>query len=95
MLEYKYVDILRLRKLTFVAVGWERYSEKNLYLQSYFYKYIFDKDNIHSVRDNLQREVIIIRYKKCYQHWLYNNVKLTDEFCKQIPTYKSTKVVLL
>lgn len=87
-------DILRLRKLTFVAVGWERYSEKESIFTKLFYKYIFDKDNIHSVRDEYTKEKLLsFGIKNVINTGCITTWRLTDEFCKQIPTYKSTKVV--
>ncbi|HED2223128.1 TPA: polysaccharide pyruvyl transferase family protein [Enterobacter hormaechei subsp. steigerwaltii] len=88
------LDAFRLRKLIFVAVGWERYSERESFLTKLFYRFIFERNYIHSVRDEYTKNKLLsigisnVLNTGCITTW-----GLTKEHCMSIPREKSKKVV--
>ncbi|ADT85358.1 polysaccharide pyruvyl transferase family protein [Vibrio furnissii] len=88
------LDVLRMKKLTTIGVGWVDYQSKPSTYSRWAYKYLLDDNRLHSVRDEYTKtklEEIGIKNvinTSCATMW-----KLTPEHCSKIKKNKSDSVV--
>ncbi len=88
------IDVLRMKKITTLGVGWVDYQSKiSLYTQL-SYRYLLDSNRYHSVRDEYTKKKLQeigidnVLNTACPTMW-----KLTPEHCKRIRKHKASKVV--
>lgn len=88
------LDCLRLKSIVFMGVGASKYFDKIGFVNKLCYKKIFSKKYLHSVRDEYTKKVLMdmginnVINTGCPTTWGF-----TAEFCKEIRTIKSSKVV--
>jgi polysaccharide pyruvyl transferase WcaK-like protein len=88
------IDIIRMKKLTTLGVGWVDYESKISPYSNWAYNYLLDESRLHSVRDEYTKNKFLdmgiknVLNTSCATMW-----KLTPEHCDKIKHSKSDKVV--
>lgn len=88
------IDIIRMKSMITVGVGWVDYQDNISKYSQLAYKYLLSKDHIHSVRDEYTKlkfnsmGIYNVLNTACATMW-----KLTPEHCEQISNYKAKSVV--
>ncbi|WP_374285564.1 polysaccharide pyruvyl transferase family protein [Lactococcus sp.] len=90
----RFRDLWSVRNVVLLGVGWNNYQAKTSWMNKLFYRTLFSKKVIHSVRDNYTKEklesigITNVVNTGCATLW-----RLTPEHCATIPTHKGKQVV--
>ncbi|MEA1624749.1 polysaccharide pyruvyl transferase family protein [Salmonella enterica] len=88
------LDIIRMKSVILLGVGWNKYSDESSYYTKLSYKYLFDKHYLHSVRDNYtKKKMELLGFHNTINTGCPTMWRLTESFCKNIRTEKSESVV--
>ncbi len=88
------LDVLRLREVVTLGVGWQKYRNQTSLYSRWFYQALFSKQYQHSVRDNYTRlrlaeaGVKNVINTSCPTTWM-----LTEEHLAKVPEQKGDEVI--
>ncbi|WIG78053.1 polysaccharide pyruvyl transferase family protein [Photobacterium damselae] len=88
------LDVIRMEPIIFMGVGWNKYSESSKKSAKIIYNRLFDKEYIHSVRDEYTKNklksigITNVINTGCPTMWNF-----TPDFCKEVNKEKSDNVV--
>ncbi|WP_123377831.1 polysaccharide pyruvyl transferase family protein [Aliarcobacter butzleri] len=88
-------DYFQLNNLILLGVGWKNYENNPTILTKFLLKKILSTKFIHSVRDTYtENKLLSLGIRNVINTGCPTMWRLSKEHCKEIPTYKSDKVIL-